>query len=125
MTLHTFGWMNKLLGATLLAALSSGCAGGSGSSGFDAKFAESAAIMRALAERRCVTPETQKPVYCPADVAVPAGGPGTINVGLDQTNLPCSASGGTQCTVGLPFMPEGLPTSASYRTAIRTVDPIG
>ncbi len=115
----------KALLITCLSLLTVACSGGSGSSGFDAKFAENAAIVRALGGENCVTPPAGRPRFCPADVNSPAGGPGTVEVGLDQTNLPCNSAGSAQCQIVLPFMPEGLPPTAMYRVAVRTVDPFG
>ena len=117
--------MKRLLAVGAIVSLVAACSDGSGSSGFDAKFAEDAAITQALAAGRCVTPQTKKPIFCPADVASPSGGPGTIDVGTDSADLPCSSTGGNQCSIVLPFMPEGLPTTATYRVATRTVDPPG
>jgi hypothetical protein len=122
-TIRCTSWLVAL---GLLALTLTACSGGSGSSGFDAAFTESAAIKRALAEGRCVTPETKKPIICPADVTLPPGGLGSVELGLDQANkVPCSAAGGTRCSLVLPFMPEGLPLTATYRVAVRAVDPIG
>jgi hypothetical protein len=104
----------------LLGIWLSSCAGGSGSSGFDIQFTESAAIQEALITQRCVLVTGTQLIICPSDVTNPAGGLGSIETGVDRsTALPCTPTEADQCGFLLPFMSEGLPATARYRVATR------
>jgi len=114
-----------------------GCAGGSGSSGFDiTPLAEDRLILQALAEGRCVDADGLP--ICPSDtdaLALPAP--------LDQPGLPLrdvslstGISGGasrcqvlvsdaTACAVQVVFMTGGLPAGANVQVALRGVERTG
>jgi hypothetical protein len=121
-----------------LAGLLAACAGGSGSSGFDVSpSAEDGAIDQALAEQRCVQGDGVS--ICPADASVPAqatppAGPSpspspavpVVDVGLERdVPLSCTTAVGGGCTMSVPFAPQGFPETATYRVAVRALEPKG
>jgi len=121
-----------------LAGLVAACAGGSGSSGFDVSpSAEEGAIVQALAEQRCVPGAGL--TICPADgsapaAATPPAGPPPspsptaprVDTGLrSDAPLACVAMPGGPCTLSVPFAPAGFPVTATYRVAVRPLDPTG
>ncbi len=104
-----------LLGLALTA-----CAGGSGSSGFDASPTENAAIQQALDQQRCV--ERQGLTICPADQTPTA----TSQPRIDTGGIEPSGSVGcvpsptnSTCTFTLPFAPQGFESNAAFRVAVR------
>ncbi len=105
-----FPWL--LVGLALAA-----CAGGSGSSGFD----ENAAIQQALDTQSCVRrlgldicPTDQPPAATPQ--------PRVDTGGIDHSgSIACLPSpGSATCAFTLPFAPQGFPTNAVFRVAVRT-----
>jgi hypothetical protein len=104
-----------LLGLALAA-----CAGGSGSSGFDAFPTENAAIQQALDQQRCV--ERQGLTICPADqMQTTPAQPRVDTGGIDQNGfVGCvqSPSDGT-CSFTLPFAPQGFQPNTAFRVAVR------
>jgi len=103
------------------------CAGGSGSSGFDAApQSENVAIAEVLEQQHCVTHETLQ--ICPV------GTPPTdttyrphVGTGLDgATAVACAPSAGNgACGFVLPFMADGFSAATTFRVAVRTVNPDG
>ncbi len=132
-------WRHALWVAVFgLAGLLAACAGGSGSSGFDVSArAEDGAIEQALAEQRCVPGAGLS--ICPADLSAPAaatppaGPPPSPSPAAPQVDtglrgdapLACVATPGGPCTLTVPFAPEGFPATATYRVAVRPLEPQG
>jgi hypothetical protein len=136
-------------GTFLLAAVTAGCAGGRGSSGFDIS-AENSAIARALTTRECV--EVPGLTICPADQTVPtptptataASTPPTptatpptppgptptstpnpfpgIDTGLENvTAVACTLpQPGNACEYNFTFTPHGFAPGTIFRTATRS-----
>lgn len=113
-------WFLSSCPVLLISAWLIACAGGSGSSGFDISFTESAAISEALMAQRCVEVTDTQLTVCPADVTSPSGGVGSVETGVDRSSaLPCVPTDAGQCGFVLPFMTEGLPPTSHYRVATR------
>jgi hypothetical protein len=92
-------------------ALLLGCAGGSGSSGFD--VVENAAIDQALDEQRCI--ESGGLVICPADTAVPAA-TDTPTVSPTPTFVPATSTPTAAATApeqGTPTLPTAAAATAT------------
>ncbi len=122
-------WMEtrmRLIFVVLLASLS-GCAGGSGSSGFDIGFAEDAAIAEALLTQRCNAVGGKSALtVCPANTGMPADIPGVVEVAFDPDHgAACDPSIPDRCAFEIPFLAAGLPAATSFRVATRTLDPPG
>jgi len=141
----------RYLWLMVLTAALAACAGGSGSSGFDVT-SENAAIRQALDEQHCVT--HQALMICPAEETSPtmaaatptpsplrtatppvATGPTAtptptvaphVATGVSLTGgIACAVMNGSQmCSVLVPFVAQGFPSSFVYRVAART-DPNG
>ncbi|MGD9764389.1 MAG: hypothetical protein AB7V27_11790 [Candidatus Binatia bacterium] len=102
------------------------CAGGSGSSGFDARL-ENRTIAMVLEEGSCA--ELDGLMICPADaeaLGTPAPGmPRAIETNLDAVNqTPCAtAQPAPAQPLVLCFAPSGFPSTAEFRVAVREVHP--
>lgn len=130
-----------------LAAYVCACAGGSGSSGFDA-LPEGAAIQQALEQQECVT--RRGLMICPAEEAsgvVPSGTPPVaavptptpspqrphpphspvINTGIHDAMPVACFDVGTNlgCLVSVPFTAEGFAVGTEFHVAVRTLEPPG
>jgi len=119
-----------LLLVSLLPCVLAACAGGSGSSGFDAApQSESAAISKVLAEQECVTFESLQicPVGGPPNgTPPPTHAPPHVTTGLDRaTSVGCMPTDAATCTFLLPFSPEGFPPTTTFRIAVHNIAPNG
>lgn len=143
MQVRRYPWM----GLSVLALWLAACAGGSGSSGFDA-ISEDAAITQALRTQQCVqhgaleicpTDEglgspTPTPAAQPTPTAVGSQPPPTpsprlphlprVDTGLSEVSC-APVSGGSDCSFMVPFAPQGFPPSAVFRVAVRRPGPGG
>lgn len=123
-TIHSRRLSDGLL-AVLLATILAGCAGGSGSSGFDiAAGLENQLIDQALQEATCVAAD--QTTICPTDQATgatpgqPAGAPEADSSLGGGFSVPCGpADSANTCAVSIAFAPRGLPGDAAYHVAWR------
>ncbi len=124
-----------------LALVLAACAGGSGSSGFDAFATENAAITAALDQQRCVTrkgfticpadesqamvPETS-PTPVPGRQPTPTTTAPRVDTGVDSTTpIDCAPLDvPAACTFTVPFAPQGFPPDAVFRVAVRQLEPL-
>jgi len=119
----------------------SACAGGSGSSGFDVR-SENAAIQEALVEQHCVQHEslticpaaetgatpspTSPPAATPTATATATSGVQQVEIDIDpRAPVLCVALQGDGCAFVLPFAASGFTPAATFRVAVRPVNPNG
>lgn len=117
--------------ALLLITILAGCAGGSGSSGFDiSPSVENAAIDMALASGHCVT--ENETIYCPAiegsptipptPVHDPAVNGAYVQIGRGEVDITSCDNRGI-CTLDVTLRLENLPSGSVYQIAVRSADP--
>lgn len=138
-SLHTIPFrLPALRGAfALVLALLAGCAGGSGSSGFDiSPAAENGFIVLALDSEQCVDagglaicPANTDDLVLPGTMDTPGVPPPTVGVSSDElfASLPCAPTEGDvdACAANVDFRVTGLPDGTTVVVAVRDASGAG
>ncbi len=121
----------------LVLTLLAGCAGGSGSSGFDiSPAAENGFIVLALETEQCVDadglaicPANAGDLVLPGTVDMPGVPPPTVGVSSDElfASLPCAPTEGDidACSADVDFRVTGLPDGTTVVVAVRDASGTG
>jgi hypothetical protein len=123
----------RLLCALTLVLLLSGCAGGSGSSGFDVSpSAENEAINRALLSRECqpgagltICPANEDALHVPGQEATPPLQDTQVSTDTNPADfIRCASGGAALCSIAVQVSAAGLPEGAAFQLAGRGLEPL-
>lgn len=122
----------RLLCAFLVALLFCACAGGSGSSGFDASpSAENEVINQVLTTRQCepgeeltICPANEEALHVPGTDQMPIPPEFQVSTGLNPAEIArCAETDERTCRLAVQIAIIGLPTGAGYQLAARGLEP--